>query len=83
MRAVTGHWVVGDQYGLAFPADPVALRSGGARFLTDAFRVSGVLGDNGVARITGLREVRGGSTGRKVLLSVEYDKPAPELHTDL
>jgi hypothetical protein len=81
MWAVTGHWAVGDRYGLAFPADPVALRSGGARFLTDAFRASGVLRDNGVARITGIREVPGGSTGRKVVLSVEYEKPA-ELHTD-
>src|SRR6516165_7518142 len=44
-------WVVGDQFGLAFPADPAGLRSGGTRFLTDAFRVAGVLGgDNSVTR---------------------------------
>jgi hypothetical protein len=77
-------WVTGDQWGLAFPADPVGLRDGGPRFLTDAFRAAGALGaDNSVTRITGLREVAGGSTGRKVALAVEYEKAAPGLHTDL
>jgi hypothetical protein len=77
-------WVTGEQYGHAIPADPAALRSGGARFLTDAFRASGVLADgNAVARVTGLREVASGSTGRKVALSVEYDAPQPGLHTEL
>jgi hypothetical protein len=80
---VTERWATGDQYGLAFPADPATLRCGGTRFLTDAFRSSGVLVDNSVASITGLREVAGGSTGRKLVLSVDYEKPAPELPTDL
>jgi hypothetical protein len=75
--------VVGDQYGLAFPADPAALHSGGPRFLTGAFRASGALRDNSVTRVTGFREVTGGSTGRKVVLSVEYDHPIPDLPTDL
>lgn len=74
---------MGDHYGLAFPADAAALRSGGARFLTEAFLASGALGDNNVTRVTGIREVTGGSTGRKVALSVEYAKSAPGLHTDL
>jgi hypothetical protein len=38
---VTAHWVVGDQHGLQFPADPAALRSGGPSFFTEAFRVAG------------------------------------------
>lgn len=80
---VTGHWATGDRYGLAFPADPAALRDGGARFLTDAFRASGVLGDNGVMRVRECREVDGGSTGRKAVLSVEYDTAAAALPTDL
>ena len=80
---MTSDWVIGDQYGLPLPADPAALRSGGVRFLTDAFRTSGVLGDNGIRRITCFREVRGGSTGRKAVLSVEYDRPHPDLHTEL
>jgi hypothetical protein len=74
----------GDQFGLAIPADPAALRSGGVRFLTDAFRASSVLGDgNAVTRISGFREVAGGSTGRKAMLSVEYASPQPGSRTDL
>ncbi|KLO41006.1 hypothetical protein ABW17_15300 [Mycobacterium nebraskense] len=80
---MNSHWAVGDQYGLAFPADPAALKSGGARFLTDAFLASGALRDNSITRVTGFREVAGGSTGRKVMLSVEYAKAATDLHTDL
>jgi len=84
VHAENYRWVTGDQFGLAFPADPVALRSSAPRFLTDAFRASGVLAnDNAVTSITRFREVAGGSTGRKVELSVEYDKEAPDLHTDL
>ena len=75
-------WVTGDHFGLAIPADPAALRSGGAAFLTEAFRISGALGaDNAVKRISRFDEVPGGSTGRKLLLSVEYD--VPDTHTDL
>ncbi|OBK69668.1 hypothetical protein A5652_23175 [Mycobacterium sp. 1165178.9] len=76
-------WVIGDHCGLPFPADPAALLSGGASFLTDAFRASGVLRENSVARISGFRETSGGSTGRKVVLSVEYGRTAADLHTDL
>lgn len=75
-------WVTGDHFGLAIPADPAALRAGGAAFLTEAFRISGALGtDNAVKRISRFDEVPGGSTGRKLLLSVEYD--IPDTHTDL
>lgn len=84
MTRVDDHWVTGDQSGVVIPADPTALRSGGARFLTEAFRVSGELADgNAVAGITAFREVDGGSTGRKVMLSVEYERAAPGLRTDL
>jgi hypothetical protein len=75
-------WVTGDHFGLAIPADPAALRSGGAAFLTTAFRLSGALSTgNAVKRISQFDEVPGGSTGRKLLLSVEYDEP--DTHTDL
>lgn len=80
---MTSRWAVGDHYGLAIPADPAALQNGGARFLTRAFRASQALQDNAVRRVTELREVAGGSTGRKAMLSVEYDHPAPDLATDL
>lgn len=75
--------MIGDHHGLPLPVDPAALLSGGASFLTNAFRASGVLVENSVARIGEFREIGGGSTGRKVMLSVEYDRPAPTLHTDL
>jgi hypothetical protein len=68
---------------LEFPAEPAALRSGGAGFLTEAFSGAGALRDNSVTGITSLREVAGGSTGRKVVLSVEYERPAPGLPTEL
>ncbi|OBB94804.1 hypothetical protein A5782_08620 [Mycobacterium sp. 852002-40037_SCH5390672] len=80
---MTSDWVIGDHYGLPFPADPASLLSGGASFLTSAFRASGVLGENSVVRLSDFREIGGGSTGRKVVLSVEYDRPAPNLHTEL
>jgi hypothetical protein len=84
MHSKTHRWVAGDQFGMAFPADPAALRSGGAGFLSDAFRASGMLAsDNTVTTITDFREVAGGSTGRKVVLSVEYDRPQPGLHREL
>lgn len=75
--------MIGDHYGLPIPADPAAMLSGGAPFLTSAFRASGVLRENGVARISEFREISGGSTGRKVVLSVVYDRPAADLHSDL
>ncbi|BBY36949.1 hypothetical protein MMAN_10830 [Mycobacterium mantenii] len=77
------HWAVGDRYDVPFPADPAALHSGGAGFLTEAFLASGALRDNAIASVTGFSEVAGGSTGRKAALSVEYAKPAPGLPTEL
>ncbi|OBJ04492.1 hypothetical protein A5660_18695 [Mycobacterium alsense] len=79
---MTAHWAIGDQHGLPFPADPAALLAGGESFLTKAFRTFGVP-DSGVARISAHREVAGGSTGRKVALSVEYERPRPGLHAEL
>jgi hypothetical protein len=80
---VTSLWAIGDQHGLAFPADPMALRSDGTRFRTEALRAFGALRDNSVTKITEFREVAGGSTGGKVVLSVEYHQPAPVLHRDV
>ncbi|MCK9563977.1 MAG: hypothetical protein M0R02_14795, partial [Bacteroidales bacterium] len=77
-------WIRGDNTGLDFPAHSEALRQGGPAFLTRAFQTAGTLpADNSVTAITGFRETLGGSTGRKLLLSVEYAKPAPDLHQDL
>ena len=84
MEGDTGCWVTGDQFGLPIPVDPAALRVGGPDFLTTAFRSSGTLTDgNSVTRVTDFREVAGGSTGRKAMLSVEYETLTPGLHIDL
>ena len=77
-------WVTGDLLELEFPAHAEALRAAGESFLTRAFRAAGALQvDNRVDRITRLEECPGGSTGRKLLLSVEYENAAPGLHRDL
>ncbi len=77
-------WVAGDHFGLPIPADPAALRAGGTAFLTQAFCASGALtADNAVTGISRFHEVPGGSTGRKLLLRIEYDKPDAETHADL
>ncbi|MGV0742851.1 hypothetical protein [Mycolicibacterium sp. XJ870] len=76
--------MTGDHYGIEFPAHPDALSSSGEKFLTRAFQAAATLdADNAVSRITGFQEFRGGSTGRKVALSVDYARPGPSLHTEL
>jgi hypothetical protein len=68
-------WVRGDYLGIDMPAHVGALRDGGPHLLTEALRASGALAsDNAVTAITELTEFRGGSTGRKALLAVEYDR---------
>jgi hypothetical protein len=77
-------WIEGDIFALAMPAHPEALRAAGTDFLTRAFHRAGALpADNAVAGVTRFEDCPRGSTGRKVLLSVEYARPDPALHTDL
>lgn len=77
-------FVRGDSTGLAIPAHSEALRSVGAAFLSDALRAFGAISpQNRVARITRLEPFRGGNSGEKALLTVEYQHPAPDLDTDL
>lgn len=77
-------WIAGDAFGLDIPAHIEALRDGGADFLTGAFHAAGTLGaDNRVARITRFEECKGGGTGAKLFLSVEYETPSPNLPTEL
>jgi hypothetical protein len=77
-------WVTGKFFGLEIPADIEALLSTGTDFLTGAFRTSGALApSNSVRRIVGSKEFIGGGTGKKFLLTVEYETPAPELPDQL
>ena len=77
-------FVPGDITGLSMPAHPEALEAAGAAFLTQAFRTCGMLSaENRVTRIVGSTPCHGGSTGRKLFLSVEYAAPQPGLDTEL
>ena len=77
-------FVRGDATGLDVPAHVEALRKAGAAFLTLAFRAFGSLNpDNRVARITRFEPSSGGSTGQKLLLSVEYETADEDLDTEL
>lgn len=77
-------WIKGDMFAMAMPTRPEALEAAGVDFLTRAFRCIGAISeDNAVTRVTRFEDCPRGSTGRKVLLSVEYEKPDPTLHTDL
>ncbi|TAL01565.1 MAG: hypothetical protein EPO08_09930 [Rhodospirillaceae bacterium] len=77
-------FVRGDATGLSIPAHSEALRTGGEAFLTEAFQAFGALSpDNRITRITQFEKCSGGSTGQKLFLSVAYERPAPDLHTDL
>lgn len=74
----------GDRLGLSIPARLEDLRDGGPELLTRAFHASGWLSaDNTVARIAQLADCRGGSTGRKAWLAVEYAKPDANLSGEL
>jgi len=77
-------WVTGDALGLSIPAHKEALLPDAARFLSEALHLSGVLAaDNCVVEITQSTEVLSGGTGRKLMLSVAYERPDPGLHRDL
>jgi hypothetical protein len=77
-------FVRGDLTGLAIPAHGEALGTGGAAFLSDALRrFRSISPQNRITRITRLERFRGGNSGEKALLSVEYRHSEPDLHTDL
>jgi len=77
-------FVIGDTTGLTIPAHADALRSAGEAFLTDALRAFGSLSTNNcVTRISSLEPCNIGSTGQKLLLSVEYAHAEPHLSSEL
>ena len=77
-------FVIGDSTRLQMPAHGEALSQAGAAWLTRAFRAFGAIpSDNSVTRIRRFRPCVGGSTGQKFFLTVEYERPDPDLHVDL
>jgi hypothetical protein len=82
--AADKRWVAGEIFGLEIPADAATLLAGGPDFLTRAFHTSGALAaDNRVSRIVEAREFLGGGTGKKLLLTVAYELPEPNLPAQL
>jgi hypothetical protein len=83
VTAIPG-FVRGDATGLDIPAHPDALRDRPEERLTALFRAYGSLSrDNRVVRVTRFEPFAGGNSGLKLALSVEYEKPQPDLHTGL
>jgi hypothetical protein len=77
-------WVAGEIFGLDIPADAETLVGAGPDFLTKAFHTSGALAaHNRVSRIVAAEEFSGGGTGKKLLLTVEYELPEPDLRSQL
>jgi hypothetical protein len=73
----------GDATGLLIPTHAEALRAAGCDFLTKAFHAYGTLsGANSIIRVTRFEPCLSGSTGQKVLLSVEYAYPESGLPVD-
>jgi hypothetical protein len=72
--------VTGEIFGLEIPADAGTLVCDGTDFLTKAFHTSGALAaNNRVSRIVEVEEFLGGGTGKKLLLTVAYELPGPDL----
>ncbi|WP_409333279.1 hypothetical protein [Trujillonella humicola] len=77
-------WAPGGVFGLPVPGDAAALLSGGAEWLTEAFRRSGALAPGErVDRVVRSAEFRGGGTGKKLLLTVAYGTPRAGLPEEL
>jgi hypothetical protein len=82
--SVDRRWVTGEIFGLEIPADAETLVAGGADFLTKAFHASGALAaNNRVNRIVEAKEFLGGGTGKKLLLTLAYELPEPNLPEQL
>jgi hypothetical protein len=76
--------VAGDFLGLEFPPTLETLHDQGTAFLTRAFHACGTLDpENRVIEVTEETEFFGGGMGRKLLLSLEYEKPAAGLREQL
>jgi hypothetical protein len=77
-NSIGDRWAVGDGSRIRFPADGRTLRDGGVAFLTEAFRAYGTLPqENCIVDVRRCAEVSGGSTGRKLMLSLDYLAPGP------
>ena len=77
-------FVPGGTTGVTLPVHPGALREAGVEWLTNAMRAYGSLpADNAVTAITACVPFAAGNSGDKLLLTVEYARADPGLHSEL
>lgn len=69
----------GDATGLDIPAHPEALLAAGPEWLTEALRGFGTLAPDNAVTSVAARPCPGGSTGRKLFLTLDYARPEPRL----
>eukprot|EP00405_Crypthecodinium_cohnii_P034244 CAMPEP_0206531832 /NCGR_PEP_ID=MMETSP0325_2-20121206/3995_1 /ASSEMBLY_ACC=CAM_ASM_000347 /TAXON_ID=2866 /ORGANISM="Crypthecodinium cohnii, Strain Seligo" /LENGTH=635 /DNA_ID=CAMNT_0054028141 /DNA_START=33 /DNA_END=1941 /DNA_ORIENTATION=- len=76
--------------GLKFPHDAEQLKSFGPEWYTEAFRKFGTLAkDNRVTRVVEVKQLPhsgfdcAGGAGHKAFVTLEFEKPDPNLHTEL
>jgi hypothetical protein len=74
--SIKERWATGDNFGLRIPADPETLLAAGPDFLTMMFHAAGVLdASNSVTAIVEASEFFDGGSGKKLKLTVTYERP--------
>jgi len=84
-KSLPGHWS-----GANFPHNVAQLKEVGPEWYTQAFHKFGTLpADNSVTQVLDVRQLdttgveAAGGAGHKAIITVEYEKPDPKLHTQL
>ncbi|CAK9096264.1 unnamed protein product [Durusdinium trenchii] len=71
-------------YKIDFPFNAELLQKMGPSWLTKAFHTAGSMPkDNKVKTLKNIKEYIGGGNCSKLVFDVEYEQPAPDLHTEL
>ena len=73
------NFVTGDATGLTIPAHPEALMAAGQESLTKLLHAFGSLGADNRITAMSARPCLGGSTGKKLFLTLDYARPEPGL----
>lgn len=76
-------FIRGDATGLEIPAHPDALLAAGPDWLTLAFRQFGTLSPGNRVTAIHAKPCPGGSTGKKLFLTIETERPEPSLDAPL
>jgi len=74
----------GAHFGEQFPHSPEQLQMLGPEWYTASFHRAGTLPlDNKVARVVSQRDFIGGGAALKAIVTLEYEQPSEDLHTEL